>query len=147
MALLHRLALVGAATLALIAVTACGGDADDEEPPPGAIELLSTTVTVLDQPIIYPGTGPAEIGSTLLTLQPGEETGWHHHEAPLYAYILEGAITVDYGIEGTRTYEAGEALMEAIGTVHNGRNLGDEQVRILVVNLGAEGYANSVIDE
>jgi quercetin dioxygenase-like cupin family protein len=142
---LIRLLTVALLAGALISLTACGGD--DEEPAPRSVELLSTSQTILGQPIEYPTSGPLEIGSSIVTLQPGEETGWHHHDAPLYAYILEGAVTVNYGDDGVRIYREGEAFMEAVGTSHNGVNDGDEQVRILVVNLGAAGVANSVADE
>jgi quercetin dioxygenase-like cupin family protein len=133
--------------LTLVASLALACGSDGETPPARVIELLSTSETVLEQPIVYFSSTKAEVGSTIVTLQPGEDTGWHHHNAPLYAYILEGTVTVDYGDEGVRTYEAGTAFMEAIGTSHIGRNEADEQVRILVVNFGAEGVENSVADD
>lgn len=139
-----RLGLLLLAAVAALAL-ACGSD--DDPPPARVVELLSTSETILGQPIVYFSSTTAEVGSTIVTLQPGEDTGWHHHNAPLYAYILEGTVTVDYADEGIRTYEAGTAFMEAIGTSHVGRNEGDEQVRILVVNLGAEGVENTVIDD
>lgn len=135
--------LIGGA-LALVAIVACGSD---EEPPAGAVDLLPTGETVLGQPIAYPAVGAAEVSSSIVTLAPGESTGWHHHNTPLYAYILEGAVTVDYGADGTRVYEADTALMEAIDTSHNGRNDGDEPVRILVVSFGAAGLQNTELDD
>lgn len=87
------------------------------------------------------------MSSVILTLQSGEKTGWHHHDAPLYAHVLEGAVTVDYRDEGTRTYNPGESLMEAMEVSHNGFNDGDAPVRILVVNFGADGVDNTVLEE
>ena len=52
----------------------------------------------------------------MVTLMPGQETGWHRQEVPLFGYILEGALTVDYGPAGSHTYEAGDAFLEAFGT-------------------------------
>ena len=53
-------------------------------------------------------------------------------------------VTVTYDGGVTRTYRKGQAIMEAIGTRHNGMNKGEDPVRILVVNIGAAGVANSV---
>jgi len=37
-----------------------------------------------------------------ITLLPGQQTGWHTHPVPLFGYILEGELTVDYGTKGQR---------------------------------------------
>lgn len=137
----------------LLLVGACGSDGDDaggetsEETPDRVVTLLDAVgETILGQDFSYPE-GDTQVTASILTLQPGEETGWHHHEAPLFAYIMEGAVTVDYGDEGERTYSEGEAIMEALDISHNGMTEGDSRVRILVVNLGAAGVENTVADE
>ena len=101
-------------------------------------------VTILDQPITYPKKKPAQISSSIVSLEPGQETGFHKHGAPMYAYILEGTLTVEYDAGVTKEYAAGTALMEAQGVFHNGTNKGDTTVRVLVVNMGAKGVKNSV---
>ena len=111
--------------------------------PPIAL-LTKQTTSVLGQPLAYPTQLPAEVSSSIITLLPGQQTGWHRHDAPMYAYILSGAVTVTYDGDITKTYRKGQAIMEAVGTRHNGVNKGEEPVRILVVNLGALGVANSV---
>ena len=108
--------------------------------------LLSSGKTVIGQPIEYPE-GPAKITAAIVTMQPGQSTGWHRHDAPLIAYILEGQITVDYGPDGTRTYREGDSLIEAFETRHNGTNTGDGIVRILAVFAGAEGTQNTVSED
>ena len=70
-------------------------------------------------------------------------TGWHVHAVPLFGYVLEGTLTVDYGDKGTHTYKTGEALMEAMNWPHNGMNNGSVPVRILTVYAGAKGIANA----
>jgi quercetin dioxygenase-like cupin family protein len=107
--------------------------------------LLTTSKTILDQPISYPTKGPAKITAAIVVMQPGEETGWHKHDVPLFGYILEGEVTVDYGAQGTRVYRAGDAVMEAIDLAHNGRNSGKGVARLLAVFMGAEGVANTVM--
>lgn len=107
--------------------------------------LLSTGQTVLGQPLTYPTQAPAKVTSTIVTMQPGEETGWHQHDVPMFGYILEGEVTVDYGAKGSRVYKAGDALIEAIDWEHNGRNSGTGPARILAVFMGAEGVPNTVM--
>ncbi|MGR3802089.1 cupin domain-containing protein [Marinibacterium profundimaris] len=127
---------------AALAVLWTGAAAADDSYPPLDV-LLQTTTTILGQPIAYPG-GQAQITAAIVTMQPGQKTGWHDHDAPLFAYILEGEITVDYGPHGTKTYRTGDALVEALGSRHNGENTGDAPMRLLAVFAGAEGTPNTV---
>jgi quercetin dioxygenase-like cupin family protein len=106
--------------------------------------LLATSTTVLGQPIAYPEKTPAKVSAVMVVMQPGEQTGWHAHEVPMFGYILEGEVTVNYGSHGTRVYRAGDALMEAIDLAHDGRNTGDGVARILAVFMGADGVPNTV---
>lgn len=100
--------------------------------------------TVLDQLLQYPTGSQAQVSSAVLTLAPGVSTGLHKHDAPMYAYILEGTLTVTYEGGIVKEFSAGSAILEAVGTPHNGENKTDKPVKILVVNMGAEGVANSV---
>jgi len=78
-----------------------------------------------------------------ITLQPGQQTGWHTHPVPLFGYILEGELTVDYGPKGQRIYRKGDGLAEAMNEAHNGRNAGQNPVKILAVFVGMEGMPDS----
>jgi len=106
--------------------------------------LLKSGETVLGQPIAYPE-GPPVVTAAIVTMEPGQKTGWHRHDAPLFAYMLEGQLTVDYGDGLQKTYAAGDALLEAIRTDHQGENTGEGPMRILVVFAGAEGVSNTVM--
>lgn len=114
------------------------------ETPPAAGPLLSATETVVGEPLAYPSGLPARVTAAVVTLAPGQETGWHTHGMPVLGYVLEGELEVDYGAKGVRRYRAGEAVMEAIGVPHNGRNAGAGPMRILAVFMGAEGLKTSV---
>ena len=105
--------------------------------------LLSTQETVIGQKIAYPA-GQAQLTSAIVTLQPGQETGLHSHNVPLYGYVLEGELELDYGQHGKRTLRAGEAIVEAVETNHSGRALGQRPTRVLVLFMGAEGVENTV---
>lgn len=117
-----------------IGVTLIG---EGDEPVPGASK------TVLGQAVVYPTGSPAKVTSLIVTMQPGEETGWHKHDVPLFGYMLEGEITVDYEGAGTRVYRKGDSVLEAIGTPHNGRNTGAGPARILAVFMGAVGVPDT----
>ncbi|NVO57867.1 cupin domain-containing protein [Rhodobacteraceae bacterium B1Z28] len=108
--------------------------------------LLQTETSVIGEPLEYPE-GTPQITMAIVTMKPGQKTGWHRHEAPLAAYILEGEITVDYGDVGRKTYNEGDALIEAFRSPHAGENTGDGIVRILAVFAGADGVSNTVTDE
>ena len=105
--------------------------------------LLNTGQTILSQPIAYPTQSPAKIVSAIVTMLPGEETGWHQHDVPMFGYILEGEVTVTYAGKGTHVYRQGDALMEAIDIPHNGRNTGKIPARILAVFMGADGMPDT----
>jgi quercetin dioxygenase-like cupin family protein len=109
-----------------------------------ATALLSTGRTVVGETVRYPDTGPAHITASIVALAPGAKTIMHRHGVPLFAYILEGELTVDYGAHGVRVYRAGQAFMEAMEVAHFGINRGAQPVRLLAVYMGAKG-ADDVI--
>jgi quercetin dioxygenase-like cupin family protein len=104
-----------------------------------AVPLLSTGQNVVGETLRYPTSGPAHVTAAIVTLAPGEQTIVHRHGVPLFAYILDGELTVDYGEHGRRIYRAGDAFMEAMDVAHFGVNTGTQPVRLLAVYMGAEG--------
>lgn len=108
--------------------------------------LIQSRIDVLGSGISYPE-GTPEATVSIVSIEPGAETGWHYHEVPLIGYILQGQVTVDYGDRGTKVYSQGEALVEAMNWPHKGMNLGEETVKILAVYAGADGIPNSVTVE
>lgn len=105
--------------------------------------LLQGSTDVLGAPLAYPE-GTPNVTSAIVTIPPGGQTGWHEHEVPLLAYILEGELTVDYGTKGTKTYRAGEAVLEAVGWAHNGTNTGTVPMKLVAVYMGGGSKANTV---
>ena len=107
---------------------------------------VSTSKTIVGEDIVYPTTGKAVVTSAIVVMAPGERTILHRHGVPLFAYMLEGELTVDYGAHGTRVYRQGDSFMEAMNVSHAGRNTGATTVRILAVYMGAEGSKDVVAD-
>jgi quercetin dioxygenase-like cupin family protein len=113
--------------------------------PPGiSVEpLLETDQTILGDSFAYPA-GRARITSAVLTVPPGAIVPLHLHQVPLFVYILQGEIIVDYGSRGTRTYRKGDSFVEAFEWPHHARNGGKGNVKILTVYAGADGVQNSI---
>jgi len=105
--------------------------------------LLDTDKTILDDAFAYPA-GNARITAARLTVPPGGTVSLHLHPVPLFVYILQGEIIVDYGSRGTRTYRKGDAFVEAFEWPHHAANGGKGNVVILTVYAGAEGVGNSI---
>ena len=106
--------------------------------------LEAQAIDTLDQALAYPKKGPAQVSSDILTLEPGQETGWHRHRVPQFVYVLEGSLSVEYDAGVVKEYPAGTAYLEAEDIWHNATNKGDDAVRTLVVYMGAEGARNTV---
>ncbi|MBL8905561.1 MAG: cupin domain-containing protein [Rhizobiales bacterium] len=141
---LSRHVLLTAACACLIGLAA--GFAIGKTTYPPLDVLLSTSQTVIGQPIAYPP-GVPKVTAAIITMAPGQETGMHLHRAPLFAYILSGELTVDYGPDGKHVFKEGDAFLEAFNSDHNGRNTGSDLTRIIAVFMGAEGIANTEIQE
>jgi quercetin dioxygenase-like cupin family protein len=136
------------AAIAIVAGPAMPGRANAEDSAPAkdypAAPILSTGASILGETIRYPKAGPAHVTAAIVTLAPGARTIMHKHGVPLFAYILDGELTVDYGTHGTRTYRQGQSFMEAMGVAHFGVNNGSQPVRLLAVYMGAK-HAKDVI--
>ena len=102
--------------------------------------------TVLGEDLVYPTTGKAVVTSAIVVLAPGERTITHRHGVPLFAYMIEGELTVDYGAQGKRVYRQGDRFFDAMSIPHFGLNTGSGPVRILAVYLGAEGSKDVIPD-
>ncbi|MSP49827.1 MAG: cupin domain-containing protein [Alphaproteobacteria bacterium] len=136
--------LVSAAVVALaVALGGAGAASAQGYPLTGA---QSTSKTIVGEDLAYPTTGKAVVTSAIVVMAPGERTILHRHGVPLFAYMLEGELTVDYGAHGTRVYRQGESFMEAMAVAHFGRNTGAGTVRILAVYMGAEGSKDVLPD-
>ncbi|MGD9536472.1 MAG: cupin domain-containing protein [Alphaproteobacteria bacterium] len=130
-----------AVAAAILGLASSAALAEDSYP---AVPLLSTSETVAGEAIAYPTTGKAVVTAAIVTLAPGEKTVLHKHGVPLFIYILEGEVTVDYGAAGTKSFRQGDSFMEAMDVEHAGANAGSTPVRILAVYMGAEGSENVI---
>lgn len=120
--------------------------AADKTPYKKVEEVFSGNTTVAGEPLVFPKENPS-VKSLIVTMMPGEKTAWHQHGVPLYAYILEGEITVTYEGIGKKVYTAGTGLLEAMHVTHQGHNTGDVPVRILAVFLMGDDGKPTIAEE
>jgi quercetin dioxygenase-like cupin family protein len=102
------------------------------------IPLLNTSVTWTGQALTSPKTDKPEATMLSVTIPAGTETGWHIHPIQGYAYLLSGRLTIETK-NGSREFHAGQALAEPVNVPHNGKNLGTEPVKLIVLFTGKHG--------
>ena len=117
---------------------------DGYKPTVSVKPILKTTKTTSGDPIRYPDIDDPEVQSLIVEIPPGGETGWHYHPVPAYAYILAGAIEVESETGEKRVFKAGESFAEMVNRKHDGRVVGEEPVRILMIVTGEAGKPFSV---
>jgi quercetin dioxygenase-like cupin family protein len=107
--------------------------------------ILKSTTTTGNYPLKYLNTQNPEITVMKVEIKPGSETGWHTHPVPLYAYVLQGDLTVE--LKGGQTYRftAGDAIVEVLNIPHNGKNLGAVPVVLIAFYTGEKGTPNTVM--
>ena len=101
--------------------------------------VLKTTVTASGEKFRYPVTDRAEVTASEVEIAPGADTGLHRHPGPVLAWVVSGTLSVDVAGGETKTYTAGQPIVEVVGLDHVGKNRGTVPVRLLVFYLGAEG--------
>lgn len=114
-----RTALRLAVTGVLTAATALtGGTAGATPPGPGVTARIIAQTTV----------GGTDYTLREITIPPGQSTGWHYHDGPLYGFVKQGTLShFDSTCTSDGVYRKGSTIQEppGPGNVHLGRNLGD----------------------
>jgi quercetin dioxygenase-like cupin family protein len=106
--------------------------------------LLSSTVTSGGQPIVLTQKDAQIIVSTY-DVAPGATLPVHKHPYPRYAYVLSGNLRITNKETGrSDTYKSGDFILESVGQWHTGANIGDESVKLLVIDIVEKGQANTV---
>lgn len=136
-----RRPVLGIVGLVLVGLTTLTGPAAADAAKPGsgitAVEILKATTHGDGATLSYPA-GKPEVRASLIEISPGAETNHHRHPIPLFAYILEGELTLHDEDGGIRKMKAGDAFMES-SDWHFGRNEGTATVKLLAVYLSEQG--------
>ena len=109
-------------------------------------QLLKTTTSWDGKPIVYPK-GDPEVTMLKVEFAPGAETGWHLHPVPSFGYVLQGTLEVTLKDGRVKRLEAGQPLPEVFDTLHNGRNVGADTVKLIVFYAGAVGVPITVKED
>lgn len=127
-------------SLALILCIPAGTLALEVTPAIKVTPLVKGTTSWNGKPLAYPQ-GQAEITGMVIEIAPGAETGWHGHPVPSFGMVLEGTLEVTLKDGRKKRVAAGEGLIEVVDTIHNGRNVGTQPVKLIVFYAGAAGMA------
>lgn len=130
--------LIAAAAFAVLPAHAV--DPSNDYP---VVTLLKGNRTIMGEAFSYPA-GQANVTAALLTLAPGAKTLTHSHGVPLFIYVLEGEMEVDYGARGKKVYKQGDSFMEAMAVEHYGMNASKAPVKILAVYMGGSGAKDMI---
>jgi len=106
--------------------------------------IIKTDTTSIGQKIVYPTFANDEVSIMKVTIPPGKSTGWHKHLFPVFAYVLQGTLTVEVENRKTLQFPAGSSFSEVINTLHNGENKGKEDVVLIAFYMGEKGKPLSV---
>jgi quercetin dioxygenase-like cupin family protein len=106
-------------------------------------EVMKTTQSWDGKPLAYPS-GQAEVTGQVVEFAPGAETVWHQHPVPSFGYIIEGTLEVMLQDGSKRLLHQGDAVAETVNTIHMGRNIGKNPVRLVVFYTGTTGQVLTV---
>ncbi|WP_221350962.1 cupin domain-containing protein [Streptomyces beigongshangae] len=124
-----RATVVGAVTAVIVPA---GGTAFATPPGPGVTGTLIARQTV----------GATDYALREITVPPGQATGWHYHDGPLYAYVKRGTLShFDATCASDGVYPRGSTLQEPAGpgNIHIGRNLGSTPLVLSVLYVLPHG--------
>lgn len=106
-------------------------------------KLLKTDTTSIGQHIVYPSFSNDEVTIAKFTIPPGKSTGWHLHNFPVFAYVLQGTLTVDVRDGKSLVFPVNSTFAEVINVYHNGINNGCEDLVLIAFFMGEKGKALS----
>ena len=101
--------------------------------------ILKTDTTSIGQKIVYPDFKNDEVSIVKVILPPGKSTGWHKHVFPVFAYVLQGTLTVEVENRKTMQFPVNSSFSEVLNTLHNGVNNGNEDVILIAFFMGEKG--------
>jgi quercetin dioxygenase-like cupin family protein len=106
--------------------------------------VLKTDTTTIGQKIIYPQFKDDEVTIVKINIPPGESTGWHKHAFPVFAYVIQGTLTIEVENNKSMRFSENTSFAEVMNTFHNGINKGDEAVVLIAFFMGGKGTELSI---
>ncbi|MFC6095521.1 cupin domain-containing protein [Flavobacterium qiangtangense] len=106
--------------------------------------MLDSDVNSIGQKIKYPDFKDPQVKMVKITFPPGETTGWHKHEIPVFSYIMKGTLTVEMEDNTVTEFKENSCFAESYGLYHRGTNKQDSELVVFVVYLGGDGHSLSI---
>jgi quercetin dioxygenase-like cupin family protein len=107
-------------------------------------KILVSGTTYTGQPLSYNNSANPEVTALVVHVPPGGSTGWHKHPVPVYAYMLDGELTINMKDKSSYLFKKGEVILEVMNTLHNGVNKGDKEATLMVFYSGTAGMPNVI---
>jgi quercetin dioxygenase-like cupin family protein len=146
-----RLAAVTASLAAILVAAGCtaapsAGSGTTKAPAAASTSALPVSVEELGKgeqsaAVDVEVGGPAQVVFRRITIRSGAGTGQHCHAGQLVAVVEQGELTHYAPVypDGVHVYRTGDSIVEGARYVHEGKNLGTEDVVLLVTYVIAEG--------
>ena len=107
-------------------------------------EILRSATTTSGEAIALPD-GPVEAVVARYSIAPHAALPVHKHPYVRLGYVMSGSLVVtNVETNRSRTFKAGEAIVEDIGQWHAARNLEAGPVELLVIDLAPPGATNAL---
>jgi len=117
--------------LCIVLVNFVSANAGAQSPGVNAKPLLKTTLS--DDPT-------KEVSMMLVEFSPGSTSGRHIHPGgDEYAVVLQGTFELSAEGRETRRLSTGDVFHTPRGLVHENRNVGDTQARVVITIVGEKG--------
>lgn len=142
---LARLVCSSLLVVALFPIAAWPQDNPAASAPSVSITPVShDSLTIAGEPELYLNTPDPEVSSLVFTFPPGAVSQWMIHPAPVYVYVLEGTLQVEFEDGSHQSFHAGQGFLQCRSKWHRGRNDGSQTMQFLAVFFGAKGVPNVV---
>ena len=79
--------------------------------------------------------GRPELVAVKYEFPAGQKLGWHHHPSMNFGVLVQGELTIIDQEGNEKIVHEGEAVVEMVGTVHHGENLGNKPVILYMFYL------------
>ncbi|MFB9970385.1 cupin domain-containing protein [Pseudoroseomonas cervicalis] len=106
------------------------------------VEIYRGSATALGQPMRFPQRDGTLVIATY-EIPPGARLPVHRHPQQRIAYVMAGRLLVATPEGRSWEYKAGDVVVEMLDHWHWGETLGEETVRLLVIDQTEGGGSNT----
>ena len=107
--------------------------------------IVRTATTISGQPLRLPQ-GAAEVVGASVDIPAGGSIAIHKHPWSRFVYVERGRLqVVNHSTGASQEFAAGTLLAEVIDQWHEGKALGADPVRLVVIDLVPPGVTNMVM--